>query len=72
MEKIIVNIDWVGNFGAGSENPHAMGCIATADTLKEMKTVYADALKFHLEDEENAPKEYELVFKLTERAKSKK
>ena len=77
MDKIIVNIDWAfddegSNYCAGSENPIAMGCIATANTIEEMKLVYTDALKFHLEGEEKEGNKYKLEFVLTDRAKRNK
>lgn len=68
MEKIIVDISWLDNYGASSED--ILGCVATHSTLEGVKRAYTDALKFHLEglEEDEIPEKvkgnYKLVFKL--------
>jgi predicted RNase H-like HicB family nuclease len=70
MEKITVNIDWSGNYGASSDNGFAVGCLATADSLEEVKKEYAELLDFHFEgmkkDGAKTPLKYSLEFKLTD------
>lgn len=68
MKKIIVKIFWDNNYGAVSDE--VLGCVATADTLEDVKREYASALQFHLngmiEDGDELPfkiqGEYELEF----------
>lgn len=47
METIKVTIDWLDNYGAVSEM--IPGCVATSESIDNVKTAYASALEFHLE-----------------------
>lgn len=74
MEQITVNITWLNNYGAYSDLVN--GCVATGNTLDEVKKGYQDALELHLEgmreDGDEIPLElqgsYELKFVLTTQA----
>lgn len=74
MEKIKVRIGWDRNYGASCDD--ALGCVATAHTLQDIKMEFASALEFHLkgmrEDGDEIPvvfnKPYELEFELNNRA----
>ena len=70
MGKIIVNISWLDNYGACSNE--ILGCIATHKTLEGVKKAYIESLGWHLEsmraDGDDIPEsfkgEYEIVFEL--------
>ncbi|WP_106831155.1 type II toxin-antitoxin system HicB family antitoxin [Parabacteroides pacaensis] len=74
MEKIIVHITWLDNYGAYSDVVD--GCVATNDTLEGVKQAYREALELHLqgmrEDGDDIPSElqgpYELIFVLNTQA----
>lgn len=74
MEKIIVYITWLDNYGACSDA--VSGCVATHDTLEGVKQAYREALELHLqgmrEDGDEIPQElqcpYELCFVLNTQA----
>lgn len=74
MEKIIVNITWLDNYGAYSDTID--GCVATHKTLDGVKQAYKEALELHLqgmrEDGEDIPEilrgDYELCFMLNAQA----
>ena len=48
MGKIVVLVDYTGNFAATPVSPE-MACISTGRTLDEVKTNLVEALQFHLE-----------------------
>lgn len=52
MGKIIVNVDWNGNYAASPAND-CIACVATGHSLDELKTNMTEALKFHKEGMEN-------------------
>lgn len=68
MEKIIVNITWLDNYGAYSDTIN--GCVATHKTIEGVKQAYKEALELHLQgmkkDGEDMPEalqgDYELCF----------
>jgi len=70
MEKIKVQISWLDNYGACSEE--VLGCVATHKTLEGVKKAYTESLGWHLEamlaDGDEIPEalqgEYELEFEL--------
>ena len=70
MGKIKVNISWLDNYGACSNE--ILGCIATHKTLEGVKKAYIESLGWHLEsmraDGDDIPEslqdEYEIVFEL--------
>lgn len=74
MEKILVHITWLDNYGAYSDVVN--GCVATHDTLEGVKQAYREALELHLqgmrEDGDEIPSElqhpYELRFVLNTQA----
>jgi predicted RNase H-like HicB family nuclease len=72
METIKVTIDWLDNYGAVSEL--ITGCVATSESIDDVKKAYASVLEFHLEglspDEvpESLKGGYVLEFELTIRA----
>ena len=74
MEKIKVQISWLDNYGACSDD--VLGCVATHKTLEGVKFAYSSALEFHLKglqkDGEDIPEvlsgKYKLVFELTTKA----
>ncbi len=74
MEKIKVQISWLDNYGAGSND--VPGCVATHKTLEGVKKAYTESLGWHLEamkaDGDEIPKilqgDYELEFELNIRA----
>jgi len=47
MQKIKVQIGWLDNYGAGSDE--VPGCVATHKTLEGVKKAYTESLKWHLE-----------------------
>lgn len=73
---IKVLITWTGNnFGAASED--VLGCVATADSLNEVRSAYESALRFHvegmIEDGDIIPEELQgdLVFSFSLSAQAK-
>ena len=74
MEKIKVQISWLDNYGAGSNE--VAGCVATHKTLEGVKKAYTESLVWHLEamkaDGDEIPEtlqgDYELEFELNIRA----
>ena len=56
MGKIVVLVDYTGNFAATPVTPE-MACLSTGRTLDEVKTNLIEALQFHLEgmEEDNLP-----------------
>lgn len=70
MQKIKVQIGWLDNYGAGSNE--IAGCVATHRTLDGVKKAYAESVALHLEamraDGDEIPKllqgTYELEFEL--------
>lgn len=48
MGKIIVNVDWNGNYAAAPENDD-IACVATGHSLDELKANMVEALEFHKE-----------------------
>lgn len=74
MEKIIVQVSWLDNYGACSED--VLGCVATHRTLEGVKAAYAESLSWHIDamkkDGDKMPKvlkgDYELVFELNTQA----
>lgn len=74
MQKIKVEIGWMDNYGAGSEE--VPGCVATHKTLEGVKKAYAESLAWHLEalqaDGDDIPEilqgDYELEFELNTQA----
>jgi predicted RNase H-like HicB family nuclease len=70
MSKIKVQISWLDNYGACSDE--IPGCVATHKTLEGVKKAYAESLGWHLEamlaDGDEIPEalqgEYELEFEL--------
>ncbi|MBA4409582.1 MAG: hypothetical protein Q8S54_03235 [Bacteroidota bacterium] len=70
MQKIKVQIGWLDNYGAGSNE--VPGCVATHKTLDGVKKAYIESLAWHLEalqaDGDEIPKmlqgAYELEFEL--------
>lgn len=74
MQKIKVQIGWLDNYGAGSNE--VPGCVATHKTLDGVKNAYAESLEWHLEamraDGDEIPNElqgeYELEFELNTQA----
>ncbi len=74
MEKIIVQVSWLDNYGACSED--VLGCVATHRTLDGVKEAYTESLRWHIEamkkDGDKIPKvlegDYELVFELNTQA----
>ena len=74
MRKIKVLIGWDRNYSAGSED--VPGCIATGNSLEDIKKGFASALEFHLkgmrQDGDEIPNildgQYELEFELNVRA----
>ena len=52
MGKIIVNVDWNGNYAASPAND-CIACVATGHSLDELKTNMTEALEFHKEGMEN-------------------
>ncbi len=74
MQKIKVEIGWLDNYGAASEQ--VLGCVATHKTLEGVKLAYTSALEFHLEgmrkDGDKIPEilqdGFELEFELNTRA----
>ena len=76
MEKVQIQIDWVpNNYGASLLN-ESIACVATGNTLEEVKKNMVEALQFHIdglkEDGESIPEElqgdWEPVFQLSTRA----
>ena len=47
MQKIKVQIGWLDNYDAGSNE--VPGCVATHKTLEEVKKAYTESLGWHLE-----------------------
>lgn len=47
METIKVTIDWLDNYGAVSEM--IPGCVATSESIEDVKLAYASAIEFHIE-----------------------
>ena len=74
MEKIKVQVSWLDNYGACSDE--ILGCVATNRTLEGVKKAYTESLEWHLEamrkDKDKIPKvlqgEYELIFELNTQA----
>jgi predicted RNase H-like HicB family nuclease len=74
MQKIKVQIGWLDNYGAGSNE--VPGCVATHKTLDGVKKAYTESLEWHLEamraDGDEIPNElqgeYELEFELNTQA----
>ena len=74
MQKIKVQIGWLDNYGAGSDE--VPGCVATHKTLEGVKKAYAESLGWHLEamraDGDEIPNvlqgDYELEFELNTQA----
>ena len=74
MQKIKVQIGWMDNYGAGSNE--VPGCVATHKTLEGVKKAYTESLQWHLEamraDGEELPEvlqgDFELEFELTTQA----
>jgi len=70
MRKIKVQVSWMDNYGACSEE--VLGCVATNKTLEGVKKAYAESLGWHLDamkvDGDEIPKvfqeDYELEFEL--------
>lgn len=70
MQKIKVQIGWLDNYGAGSNE--VPGCVATHKTLDGVKKAYTESLRWHLEamlaDGDEIPNilqgDYELEFEL--------
>lgn len=70
MQKIKVQIGWLDNYGAGSNE--IPGCVATHRTLDGVKKAYTESVALHLEamraDGDEIPKllqgTYELEFEL--------
>ena len=70
MQKIKVQIGWLDNYGAGSND--IPGCVATHRTLDGVKKAYTESVALHLEsmraDGDEVPKvlqgAYELEFEL--------
>ena len=75
MGRIVVLVDYTGNFAATPVSPE-LACISTGRTLDEVKTNLVEALQFHLEgmkeDSLPIPEEYvtpwEIDWHLTTRA----
>lgn len=74
MHKIKVEVSWLDNYGAGSEQ--IPGLVATHKTFKGVKEAYRESLKYHLKamklDGDEIPDilqgNYNLVFELNVRA----
>lgn len=74
MQKIKVQIGWLDNYGAGSEE--VPGCVATHKTLEGVKKAYTESLQLHLAalkaDGDEIPEKlqgyYELEFELNTQA----
>ena len=74
MEKIKVQVSWMDNYGACSDD--VSGCVATHKTLEGVKKAYTESLVWHLEamrkDGDEIPKvlrgDYELEFELNTQA----
>ncbi|MDR3227601.1 MAG: type II toxin-antitoxin system HicB family antitoxin [Prevotellaceae bacterium] len=71
VKKIKVLVEWCGkNFGAASEE--VLGCVATGDSVEDIKDGYTSALELHFkgmkEDGDEVPENYELEFELTTQA----
>ena len=74
MQKIKVQIGWMDNYGAGSDE--VPGCVATHKTLEGVKKAYTESLRWHLEamraDGDEIPivlqGDYELEFELNTQA----
>lgn len=70
MEKVIVNVCWLNNYSAASDE--VLGCVACGNTFNNLKQNYISALEYHLEgmreDGDEIPTklqgEYELEFVL--------
>jgi predicted RNase H-like HicB family nuclease len=72
-KKVIVHVDWEDNYCAGVES---LACVATGQTIAELKQRMEEALQWHLEalreDKDEIPAEfqgkYELSYQLTAQA----
>ena len=70
MQKIKVQVSWVDNYGACSEE--VLGCVATNKTLEGVKKAYTQSLGWHLDamraDGDEIPEvlqeDFELEFEL--------
>jgi len=70
MEKVKIQISWLDNYGAYSDE--MLGCVATHKTLEGVKKAYTESLGWHLEsmraDVDEIPEalqgEYKLEFEL--------
>lgn len=70
MQKIKVQVSWMDNYGACSDE--VLGCVATNKTLEGVKKAYTESLGWHLEamraDGDEIPvvlqENYELEFEL--------
>ena len=79
MAIIEVSIDWVGRNYCAAPKDERLGCVATGQTLEEVKKNIVEALEFHFEgmtlNGDRFPDEYrsgwEVEFSLTARAKLK-
>lgn len=49
MGKIIINVDWTGNYAAAPENED-IACVTTGRTFEELKKNMVEALRFHIEE----------------------
>lgn len=73
MEKIIVTVDWLNNYGAGTD---ILPVVAAHQTLEGLKEGFSESFNLHLEsmkeDNDEIPEElqgeFELQFVLTTRA----
>lgn len=74
MQKIKVQVSWLDNYGAGTEE--IPGCVATHKTLEGVIKAYTESVKWHLDamraDGDEIPEvlqgDYELEFEMNTRA----
>ena len=79
MKRVIINIDWVPNNFSAAPADEDIACVATGNTLEEVKENILSALKFHvegvIEDGDHVPEalsgEWAPEFVLTTRAQLK-
>lgn len=75
MEKVKINVDWDGNYGASPANED-IACVVTAKTFEELKRIMEESLRQHIawmrEDGDTIPTEFagefELEYELSGRA----
>lgn len=73
MKQIIVNIDWLDNYGASTD---VVAIVVTHETLEGLKKAFEESFRWHvesmIEDGDELPEvlkgEYELKYVLTTRA----